>query len=443
MNTDLNVNVELLTPGSKILCAVSGGADSMALLHCLWSNREKYDIEIVAAHYDHQLRGIESARDRTFVKEWCRKNSIECKIGFGNVLEYSKDQKMTIEEAARDLRYKFLYKTAKENDCDYIATAHNADDNVETLLLNLTRGTALTGLCGIPEKRGMIIRPILGVTRGEIIGYLNYYNIEHVEDSTNGEDDYSRNKIRHQIMPVLKELNPSVSKNVIRTTTLLKKDNEYLNSLANNFIKDHYKDYFIIDELKGLPEPILTRVLKISLGQSAGRGHIYKVLSLLSEKEYKTLNLPDKTLIFDHGKLYLGEAEYDELGKYKINTEEKTIIKSANLEISAEIFIKRERVFNSLNIFDLKYENICGEIICTSWQPGDKIKLPGRYTKKLKDLYNEAGLSKKEKDLTPVFRDNEKILAVAGFGTAENMLAENGEKIIRIKVGKYGGNKYK
>ena len=171
--------------GERLLCAVSGGADSMCLLHLLYSG----GADIIAAHYEHGIRGEESMRDARFVESWCAEHGIECVVGHGDVPGYALVHGLSIEEAARRLRYEFLQSTAKERGCGLIATAHNADDNAETLIFNLTRGSGALGLRGIPARRENIIRPLLGVSRAQIEQYLAENGIEHIEDSTNFSDN--------------------------------------------------------------------------------------------------------------------------------------------------------------------------------------------------------------------------------------------------------------
>ncbi|MDE6107466.1 MAG: tRNA lysidine(34) synthetase TilS, partial [Oscillospiraceae bacterium] len=178
----------MFPPGCKVLCAVSGGADSVCLLH--WLSQQK-DISLMAAHFNHQLRGEESDRDQQFVRELCEKWHILLTVGQGDVASHAKKQGLSIEEAARNLRYAFLRETAEKNGCDFIATAHNADDNLETLLLNLTRGAGLQGLTGISPQQGVLVRPLLTTTRKEIEAYLRSYSLSHVEDGTNTDETYS------------------------------------------------------------------------------------------------------------------------------------------------------------------------------------------------------------------------------------------------------------
>jgi len=174
----------LFDKGGRVLCAVSGGADSVCMLHILHEKRQELEIELFAAHYEHGLRGEESLRDAAFVENICRELGIPFVCEHGDVKSFAREKGMSIEEAARELRYDFLERAADKLGCERIATAHNADDNAETILFNLTRGSGAQGLRGIPARRGRIVRPLLGMSRDEIEAYLTGRGIAWVEDSS-------------------------------------------------------------------------------------------------------------------------------------------------------------------------------------------------------------------------------------------------------------------
>ena len=174
-----------LEKAGKVLCAVSGGADSVYLLHRCLEGAAGHGYAVCAAHYDHGLRVEESGRDSRFVADMCRELGVECLTGRGDVRSYARERRLGTEEAARELRYAFLQEAAGKMGAQLIATAHNAGDNAETMLLALARGAGLRGLGGIPPRRGNIVRPMLAVTRAEVEEYLAARGIAHVEDSTN------------------------------------------------------------------------------------------------------------------------------------------------------------------------------------------------------------------------------------------------------------------
>lgn len=223
----------LIASDYKILIALSGGADSVALLRILHS--VGYDCE--AAHCNFHLRGEESNRDEDFVRQLCRNYDIPLHTIDFNTNQYAVEKHISIEMAARELRYSWFDKIKKECRADVIAVAHHQDDSAETILLNLIRGTGITGLLGIRPRNGYIVRPLLCVNREEIIHYLQSIGQGYVTDSTNLEDEYTRNKIRLNLFPLMQEINPSVKKGLIETSN-------YLNDVATLYNK-------CIEEAKG------------------------------------------------------------------------------------------------------------------------------------------------------------------------------------------------
>ena len=208
--------------GEKVLCAVSGGLDSMCLLHILKAWCEERGGQVVAAHFNHRLRGAAADRDEEFVREACEAWGIPLSVGREDVGEYAKREGLSTEEAARNLRYSFLRRTAAERECERLYTAHHVDDNAETVLLNLIRGTGLTGLTGMDWEQGGLCRPLLGVTREELEAYAARWGVPHVEDETNADPEAAaRNLLRLQVMPLLKELNPRAVEHICGTARRL------------------------------------------------------------------------------------------------------------------------------------------------------------------------------------------------------------------------------
>lgn len=228
---------QLLQNGDSVLVALSGGADSVALLHVLNSLREEWNITLFAAHFHHGIRGEEADRDEHFCKGLCERYGIPFFCEKVDVPSIARGSGESVELCGRRLRYRFLDKTARDIGGAKIATAHHSDDNAETVLWNLTRGTGLAGLAGIPIKRDNIIRPLLHCTRAEIEAYCVENHLDHVTDSTNLSDDYTRNKLRHQVMPVLRELNPSVGESIGRMSAIMRETDEYLNYISEKELK--------------------------------------------------------------------------------------------------------------------------------------------------------------------------------------------------------------
>lgn len=216
----------------KIMIAVSGGADSMSLLHFLMSIKERENLEIAALHFEHGIRGVESKEDAIFVENYCKQNDIPLFMGEGDVPKYAAENKLTLEMAARTLRYNFFDKILQSENFDVIATAHHADDQAETVLLNLLRGSGIKGLAAMRPKRGNIIRPFLTVTKAEILEYAKKHNIEFRKDSTNNSVLYRRNRIRHELLPILKTYQSAISEHLTILAEIAGVESDYLDTLA-------------------------------------------------------------------------------------------------------------------------------------------------------------------------------------------------------------------
>lgn len=222
----------MLKQGDSVIVGLSGGADSVALLCVLLEVRETLGVALSACHVNHNLRGAESLRDQYFCQALCDRLGVSLVIKSVDVLAYCAEHRCAAEEGARVLRYRALQGLTADSNNTKIATAHTLSDNAETLLLNLTRGAALEGLCGIPPVRDNIIRPLIRCTRGEVEAYLKATGQDFVTDSTNFSNDYQRNRVRHTLMPLLKDLNPAFEQGVLRTTEALLKDRALLSQLT-------------------------------------------------------------------------------------------------------------------------------------------------------------------------------------------------------------------
>lgn len=212
----------------RLLLAVSGGLDSMVLLHLF--QELKFDIAI--AHCNFQLRGVESFGDQKFIQEYADANAIPIYVTQFDTEGFAKDYKLSTQLAARELRYNWFYELLEEEKFDYLLTAHHADDNLETFLINFTRGTGLEGLTGIPVQNDKIIRPLLFLTRNEIDSYAKDHDIQWREDSSNASDKYLRNKIRHHLIPILKELNPNFMASFFKTENYLQQSHSMVEDAA-------------------------------------------------------------------------------------------------------------------------------------------------------------------------------------------------------------------
>ena len=374
----------LIQPGDQIVCAVSGGADSMALLWALYLLKEEWDLEIAAAHFNHNLRGAESDRDEAFVREFCEGYGIPLHVGSGTIVPGKKG----LEAAARDARYAFL-KTLPGK----IATAHTADDNAETLLMHLVRGTGLKGLGGIMPRNGNIIRPMLSITREEIEDFLTEYAVDHIDDSSNAGDDFLRNRLRHHVMPLLKEENPKLSQNLSAMALRLRQDEEALAQQAA------FEGAPQVEVLRKMAPAVRARALEKFLKDSGVKEpeavHIRQADALVfSSNPSARANFPGGLII---GRKYdILAVVCEDTGRipYKVHA------------------IPAENIQNTTEIFTVVPQ---GAVYTRSRQTGDAIRLSGG-TKSLKKLFIDRKIPASQRDAVPVICDDLGILAVGGIG---------------------------
>ena len=243
----------LLEKSHNVTVALSGGADSVSLLNVLVSLKDKLNINVSAAHLNHMIRGEEAIRDEEFARICCEKLGVPFFCERIDVPKYAKEHRLSLEAAAREVRYSFLRRV----NTGVVATAHTASDSLETIIFNLARGSSLKGLCGIPAKRDIFIRPLILSTRADVEQYCAENRLEYVTDSTNLSDDYTRNRIRHSVIPVLKEINPAVEKAVSRTVEGLLEDERFLSSLADKFLSENVNDGLL--DVSLLPDPAVAK----------------------------------------------------------------------------------------------------------------------------------------------------------------------------------------
>lgn len=408
----------MLSAGDTVLVGVSGGADSMLLLDFFLKNKDKLNIQVKAAHIEHGIRGKSSLEDAAFVKAYCEHNNIEFHMLSIHAVSEAAAAGQGVEEYSRNRRYAFFESIA----CDKIATAHNLSDNIETVLFRLVRGTGLKGACGIPPVRGKIIRPLIEISSDDIRKYCLKHSIAFRTDETNLSNDYSRNKIRNEILPLFSALN-----------------NDYENKFAE-FISDSTDDFSFIDKcadegyhlactdnklkldiLKTLEPAVLKRVLSkyfFEQGIHLDRNHLMSVL-----------NLVNKT------------------GKVQIKGEWFAVADSKNLRLAR--LSERENCFNYitkiLNIdefneksvdFYCDYDKINGSVTVRGRNCGDRISPANRgCTKSLKKLFNELSVPVEKRASVGVICDDLGIIGIADYCVDERVKTDkNTKRVITIKI---------
>lgn len=310
----------LFTLNDKLLVTVSGGPDSVALLYVL--NKYGYDIE--AAHCNFHLRGDESDRDEAFVSRLCEKMKVKLHISHFNTLDYAKEHHLSIEMAARELRYEWFEKLRLQIGAQWIAVAHHRDDSNETMLLNLMRGTGINGLLGIRPKNGCIVRPLLCISRDDIIEILNNGDLQYVTDSTNAEDEFKRNKVRLHIIPLMQTINPSVKEALSQTAEHLAEAADIYNKVIAEGKKNVVDGNNInIEKLKKEPSPhaLLFEIL-YPLGFVSSQ--IDELLTALNGQPGKIFESSGWIAVKDRNKILIQKKEENAQPQLEIRRVERT-----------------------------------------------------------------------------------------------------------------------
>lgn len=438
------MTIDAIMPGVRVLCAVSGGVDSMYLLHRMTALGAQRGFAVGCAHFNHGLRGAESDRDEAFVRAQCEKLGVPFYAGCGDVASV---RGMGTEAAARELRYAFLTRCAAEHGYDWIATAHTADDNAETLLLNLARGCGLRGLTGIPPQRGKLLRPMLDTTRAQAEAYLTAHAIPHVEDSTNAADAYARNRVRHHAVPVLESVNPAFVQHAADTAALLREDEAFLCGLAADFLAGQMPAEGIpIAELLALPHPVCVRALQQAAGRELSRRHLLALERLCDGEGLGYADVPGLRVTREQGRLFFGAQALPTLGTHILRPGETAEIPELGLRVTVGVPEPFREIHSAFTTFCFKSAIIHDKLSVTPRRPGDRIRLAGRgCTKRVSDLFAERGLTQAERDRVPIIRAADAPAAIAGFGVAEQCAAAPGQTMICIRMEQiqtYGGEYY-
>lgn len=395
----------MISPGDTVICAVSGGADSVAMLFAFYLLKDKLEITLEAAHFNHHLRGEESQRDEAFVRSFCHRYDIPLHLGSAQV----KAGKKGLEAAARDARYAYLRSLNGK-----IATAHTADDNAETVLMHLIRGTGLKGLGGITPIHGRVIRPMLSITRQEVEAFLREWCLSHIEDSSNESDAFLRNRIRRHVMPLLKGENPRIAENLSQMALRLRCDEEFLSAASN------FEILPTVETLKAMPKAQRSRCLEAFLKQSGVKEPEDVHISLAESLVFS--DRPSARAAFPGGVTIA--RKYDRLEKL----EEKAPPDAMVLPCPGEATLPGLRVTcmpaaEIINTPDVFTVHPLGDILLRSRQSGDRMRLSGG-TKPLKKLYIDRKIPAAQRPHIPVVCDEAGILGVYSIGVNTDRAAQ-------------------
>ena len=439
--------MSLIDDCRAVIVGFSGGADSTFLLSFLSEHFK--DKIICGAHLNHLLRGEESDRDNDFCRKFCEEKNIRFFEKKCDVAAAAEDGKAGTEECARNIRYSFfdecrnmLADDLKIDKCKIlVATAHNADDNLETFIFNSVRGSGAKGLCGIPPVRdGIYIRPILCLSSAFIREYCEGHNIEYVTDSTNAENDYTRNRIRHLVVPELRKVNPSAERSVGRLSAALRRDEDYLQHETRRAMGEYFgKSKIPADVIRNMPPALSSRAV-VHLFQAVSDAeissvHVDGVIDAVMSGEKCELHLPGKITVFVGeelvfkkisqknkpsvqpfcSKLAMGENRFDDLGFV-------LVLHGINDTCNGKI----SNIYNNLINIAFNNDKISGDLFVRNRRQSDEYFFSGHH-RKLKKLLCDRKIPNDERDRIPVICDDEGILWIPGFPPRDGTAYEPGD----------------
>jgi tRNA(Ile)-lysidine synthase len=462
----------LLEVGDRVLIGVSGGPDSMALLHWLMTHRHTWNLTIRAVHLNHQFRGQEADLDQAYVEEMCQKWEIPYSSEKINVKQYAKEHKLNKQVAARECRYALFQELASKYEFQKVALAHHGDDQVETVLMRLIRGAGLSGLSGIPTKRiadgYTIIRPLMSISKSRIEEYCQFHGIVPRIDQSNESDDYTRNKIRHHLVPSLIELNPNLRQVIADMTQLLREEDHYLDEVAQQYVKKVIElesphtisiNLLLFGEI---PLPLQRRVVLLILNCLTkipldwGKVHIEQILELTRKGNgSKQIHLPHQIV---------ARREYEHLSFFnhaeKGNQEDRSTVLYQHLLPSEgeyhftnpPIHIKIVRHSNTSSPFQndpqkwnagrkqlvatFDSEELTFPLVLRCRIPGDRIQPIGMEGhKKVKDIFIDQKIPSSQRDHWPILADQSGILWITGLKRgSRGKVTDETEDVITIVV---------
>ncbi|MBR7142930.1 MAG: tRNA lysidine(34) synthetase TilS [Clostridia bacterium] len=443
---------------SRVLVGASGGADSQALLMALTRLASLLHLEVGAAHLNHGIRGDEALRDLETVRAFCRARQIPFYEGHADCPALAAKQAVGLEEAARQARYAFLERVRLERGYSLIAVAHHADDQLETLLFHLIRGSGTGGMAGMAPQNGRVVRPLLTHTREEIEAYAAELHIPFVTDSTNADPAYTRNRLRSEVTPVLRQLNPAAAVHSTQCALHLRRDEEFLTELASAEALRLGKEPSVA-ELAALPEALRMRVLRLWAGPSADGAHLRALDSLVAQaRPHSRVTLPcGEEAAVENGKLVrrvrINVSPLEEVPLVQNGTVRfgdfclRTQVLEGECEKIYNLFIQNKTPCGTMDNgawrLCLDGQALCGPVTVRAPRRGDRVKLCSRPEKALSDVFQQGGVPLEARSGVPVFCDGQGIVAVAGFGPCQRVACRpEMTQMYLIEINKIGEEYY-
>jgi tRNA(Ile)-lysidine synthase len=464
---------DLLQDGDRVLIAVSGGPDSMALLHWFWENRRRWDLTLRAIHLNHQFRGDEADGDQQYVEHICEKWGIPCSSRKVDVSHYAKEHHLSKQVAARECRYHYFEEVARELGYNKLALAHHGDDQLETVLMRFIRGAGLSGLSGIPAIRQTdvyhIIRPFMPLSKEQLESYCQNHHISPRIDQSNLSDDYTRNQIRRHLVPQLVQLNPKLHQVVEEMTDTLALEDRFLEDVTKNYV-DQVIESQKLNKLtinliffQQVPLPLQRRLILLLLSYLSTKRsdwnkiHIEQILDLTKKNHgSKKVDLPNQvTAIKEYHYLYLiqekGSAEAKELKTYEEYLPSEGEFSSEHIPLKVSISthtissltenLKEQPLSAFTYVASFDAEQIAFPLMVRNRLTGDKIQPLGMGGhKKVKDIFIDHKIPLSQRHGWPLIVDQEAIIWIPGLKRADRgKITERTKRLITITVDKNEG----
>jgi tRNA(Ile)-lysidine synthase len=451
------INKKLIVDGDNILIALSGGPDSVFLFHNLRKLKDIISFNLYASHINHMYRGKDAMHDEEFVRDLCQKYGVRLFVKRKNAAEYAKELKVTEEEAGRVLRYGFFNENLSQIGGGKIALAHNLNDQAETVLQRLIRGTGIDGLSAMSFQKSNLIRPMLNVSRDEIMAYLHGNNYRYCIDITNSQDIYGRNKIRLNLIPYLeKNFNPNIQVTLCRMAEAMERDKKiiekYIDIKFKELLKDRSDSKLVLDLnlLRALDVGERGRIIRRGIEELKGNTvnvemkHIDNAISLMDAgKTGKKIDLTGGFTIEISYDNFIINKGLDKVPafEYNIVLNEITHIKEVNKTLLARVFEAGTETWEDTedkDSFCVDFDLVKGSLTVRNRRPGDSITPCGMEgSKKVKDVFIDLKIPKEERDSRLIVADDENIIWLEGYRINDKYkINESTKKILKISTGR-------
>lgn len=422
----------MLEKGDSVAVGFSGGADSVCLLHTLYMLKERYELDITACHVNHLLRGDEAERDEQFCREFCENHGIKLRVLRVDVADIAAKNKESVELCARKIRYEFFENCSGKN--GKIATAHTLSDSMETMLFNMMRGSALKGICSIPEKRGNIVRPLIECTRQDIEEYCKGNSLYFVTDSTNNADEYSRNRIRHHIIPQMQVESKSLYTSYLSMHNALSRDEAFLDEYTDRILeKIRLESGVDAQKLVAEHDSVIYRCIAKLFSEHSVPVDTVKldlVFSAVKNGSGKVNLKPSVYACVKNSVLTIQEEETQEYFEFPLEIgKEIQVFKNKSIVLNSEKDTCSKNVNQNLLKKYIDCDKIGHTVVVRQRKDGDSVRLASnRMTKTLKKLFNERKIPPHQRDKLLIISDETGIVWVEGFGVAERCAVDEKTK---------------